>query len=191
MQDLLLESDFLPADRMPYGALRDWNRAIQQWPHLSQLMESSPDPILLLNEQRQILYCNRAFLTTIGLSYPDVLLGLRIGEALGCVHSEARLGGCGTGVACRYCVLANAIVDTLAWGGTMGVRQTRVKRSATESVPVAIVIDSVLLGASRLLLVRWGDPDPLPSNASLDDCPVELQELFLALTSAHQTNSGD
>jgi len=187
MQDVTLQTDFLPADRVPYVVLRDWNRTIQQWHPLTALMEQTPDRLLLLNEQRQILYCNQAFLDTIGLPNPDALLGLRLGEALGCVNSELRQGGCGTTPACQFCTIAKAIIDTLAWGGTMGPRAARVKRSPTESMRLELEISSVLVATSRLMLCRWATNSTIqqtPPNP--EDCPVELQDLLLALT-RHQS----
>jgi len=182
MQDVLLQTDFLPADRVSYTVLRDWNRSIQQWPPLTAFMEHSSDRLLLLNEQRQILYCNQAFLNTIGVPNPDAFLGLRLGEAFGCVNSELRQGGCGTTPACQFCIIAKAIVDTLAWGGTMGARAARVKRSPTESLRVDLDISSVLVGTSRLMLCRWATNGPVcHTPPDPENCPVELQDSRLAL----------
>lgn len=190
MQDVLLQTDFLPADRVPHTVLRDSNQTIRQWPPLVAFMEQSPHRLLILNEQRQILYCNQAFLLAIDFHNPDAILGLRLGEALGCVQSELRPGGCGTTKACQLCNLAKAIVDTLAWGDTMGTRSTRIKRSHTESIRVDLDITSVLLGTSRLLLCRWPASAFFPvTPPNPDDCPIELQELLLALTAPQSEES--
>lgn len=191
MQDVLLQTDFLPADRVPYSLLRDCNNAIRQWPPLTALMEQTPDRLLLLNEQRQILYCNQAFLLAVGVLNSDAILGLRLGEALGCVNSELRPGGCGTTAPCQFCSLAKAIVDTLAWGGTMGARTARIKRSSTESLRVQLEISSVLVGTNRLLLCRWPHSAMVPiTPPNPESCPIELQELLLALTDPQHAEAG-
>jgi signal transduction histidine kinase len=49
---------------------------------------------------------------------PSVVLGLRPGEALGCIHASEGPGGCGTGQACPSCGAAIAIVACLQSGQT-------------------------------------------------------------------------
>ncbi len=66
--------------------------------------------VLLLNRQRQIVerYPLDAFGHSQGL---EETLGLRPGEALGCIHSTTGPDGCGTGKACRLCGVVQAVEE--------------------------------------------------------------------------------
>ncbi len=66
--------------------------------------------VLLLNRQRQIVerYPADAFGRSEGL---EETLGMRPGEALGCVHSVSGPDGCGTGKACRLCGVVQAVEE--------------------------------------------------------------------------------
>ena len=54
----------------------------------------------------------------------DVILGLRAGEALGCIYSDVTEGGCGTSHHCRECGAATAILASL--NGDLGVQECRI-----------------------------------------------------------------
>lgn len=75
-----------------------------------------PLPLLVLNACRQIVLCNQAFLDMTGAQAPDVFLGRRLGETLGCVYSGAGQGGCGTSEHCRQCGALRATLDGLRTG---------------------------------------------------------------------------
>ena len=70
---------------------------------------------LVLNAQRQILAANPILLEALQLEDPGSLLGLRLGEAMGCVHVPKGSDGCGTSRACMHC---GALLTVLANMGT-------------------------------------------------------------------------
>src|SRR5512137_2353675 len=80
----------------------DLSRAASS-PVVEALLRCFGSAVLVLNEHRQILAANTASLEMLGL--PDVtgLLGLRPGEAVGCIHAAEEPGGCGTARACATC----------------------------------------------------------------------------------------
>ncbi len=67
--------------------------------------------VLVLNHERQIVALNHQVLVDLGFTDPTRMLGLRAGEALGCVHASTAAGGCGTTRACADC---GAVLATLA-----------------------------------------------------------------------------
>ena len=75
---------------------------------LCHVLNAIPDPVIILNWARQIVYANQSFLQA--LEVPDIpsVLGLRTGEALDCIHSHEMEGGCGTSIFCRECGAAKA-----------------------------------------------------------------------------------
>lgn len=77
---------------------------------LSGIVNMIPNIILILNENRQIVFYNVMLLETLNLSEPDRVLSLRPGELLSCIHSKETAGGCGTTPSCRYCGAVMAIM---------------------------------------------------------------------------------
>lgn len=73
--------------------------------------------IAVLNQNRQILAINHRLLEMLGVDNPNEVLGLRPGEALGCVYADETASGCGTSPYCVTCGAAIAIVSTM---GTYG-----------------------------------------------------------------------
>jgi hypothetical protein len=70
--------------------------------------------VAILNEHRQILAVNDNLLKILGIDDAKTILGLRPGEAIGCIHSEDMPGGCGTSEFCASCGAAIAIVSAIA-----------------------------------------------------------------------------
>jgi len=69
--------------------------------------------VAVLNEHRQIVALNHSFLDMLGIKDPHKVLGLRPGEAIGCIHAHEMEGGCGTSQYCSTCGAAIAIVTSL------------------------------------------------------------------------------
>jgi signal transduction histidine kinase len=72
-------------------------------------LEAVSAPAAVLNEQRQVIYANRAFQEFAGAGSVEELCGDRPGEILGCIHAHA---GCGHAKSCRFCGAAQAILET-------------------------------------------------------------------------------
>jgi hypothetical protein len=82
-------------------------------PLVSEMLYLLSGVVMIINDKRQILTVNKAFLDMTGFDSPLELLGLRPGEALDCAHAAQAPGGCGTGEACASCGAAMAIVTCL------------------------------------------------------------------------------
>lgn len=80
---------------------------------LREFANATPSLAAILNQQRQVVFCNDALLAQLGISDINEVLGARPGEALHCVHAGDMPGGCGTSEACRYCGANLAILQTL------------------------------------------------------------------------------
>jgi len=79
-----------------------------------ELLHSLPLMVLILNEERQTVYANRAVLETVGAADLQSVLGQRPGEVFRCCHAGDPPGGCGTTIFCGYCGAANAILSSQA-----------------------------------------------------------------------------
>jgi len=99
----MLDTYYAPAKRKGQAELREQIELITQNPLINSVLNSLGTTLVLLNEQRQIVALNHEFLSELGISDPEEVLGLRLGETLGCVHSHEMPAGCGTSRSCGSC----------------------------------------------------------------------------------------
>jgi K+-sensing histidine kinase KdpD len=79
-------------------------------PLVDQLLDSFPEPTMILNSERQIVLANERIQGLLGMSR-DRMLGLRIGEAIQCPRAHDEPAGCGTTPGCQYCGAVRAIMN--------------------------------------------------------------------------------
>jgi len=70
---------------------------------LCELLDAMPDHVMLLNENRQILYANRSLEQFCADHGTYGLIGMRPGEAFSCQTALSSESGCGTGEECNVC----------------------------------------------------------------------------------------
>lgn len=93
------------------GELLEYDiRLISENAVIDGLMQAVNGLFAVLNEHRQIVSLNDAFLDMLGVGDAGAVLGLRPGEAIGCIHADDMPGGCGTSELCQTCGAAIAIV---------------------------------------------------------------------------------
>jgi signal transduction histidine kinase len=107
------ETFYAPPGREPADILKKEMETICNNPVIDGLMNTVSGFLAIINEQRQILAINRGFMEMLGISDPDIVFGLRLGEAIGCIHSSDMAAGCGTAEFCKSCGAAVAIVTSL------------------------------------------------------------------------------
>ena len=81
--------------------------------HLCALLDAMPEYVVLLNEYRQILFANKRLEQFCATRGTFGLIGLRLGEALGCQTALAAEDGCGTSEACNICAAFQSILTAL------------------------------------------------------------------------------
>ncbi len=126
METVQKETKFAPAERLDEAAIYRQSRLILDQELLSELYEAVMNAVVIVNEYRQIVYCNQHFALLTGSDNPVEIYGMRIGEAVGCVHSDEEEGGCGTAEACAVCGAANAILD--GQQGRLRVREASIRK---------------------------------------------------------------
>lgn len=92
-----------------YGLLR-------RFENLTDIINGLPYIIVILNKERQLVYCNQFLVDLLGARDISILLGIRPGELINCIHAKETAGGCGTTESCRYCGAVNAIMECLNTG---------------------------------------------------------------------------
>lgn len=106
------ETSFLPAQRTDPARLAAEIARAAESPIVGALLEAAEAAAAVLDQNRQVIACNTAYLTAAGVAEPGLILGLRPGEALNCIHPQNG-AGCGTTPACPTCGAALAILAAL------------------------------------------------------------------------------
>ena len=119
-----IDTDYAPAERVNAEILRQQRDVFSEETALMLLLNAVPNVVLILNEERQIVYANALLSKYLGLDNWKDSLGKRPGELFECIHSEELVGGCGTTESCKVCGIVNSILD--AAKGSEVVRECRI-----------------------------------------------------------------
>ena len=110
--DDTLPTLFAPASRASSDDLARQYEAFKDY-HCTEMVNSLPSLVVVLNSTRQIVFANKSLLDLVGASDVKDILGQRPGEVLGCVHAKETDGGCGTSSFCQECGAVRAILKSL------------------------------------------------------------------------------
>jgi len=102
-------SEFASPARSCAEAIETDRRLVAEAPGLSQTLDLTPEPAVILNENRQIVHANRAFRELATSGPLQDLLGKRPGEVLDCTYAQRHAAGCGTTRFCSECGALKAI----------------------------------------------------------------------------------
>ncbi len=114
MSTRILATEFMPAERVPIDVVHRQQAAVEQSPIARELLDSVGHGVFILNVQRQIVYASRPVQGLLQNRSLELIVGLRPGEALDCLHAHDMEAGCGTSVSCEECGAAQAILAALA-----------------------------------------------------------------------------
>lgn len=136
MDEIKYKSKYLPAAR---AADEELTRQVQFFSadtlHKT-LLNAVPDAVMILNENRQIVFANEAVRSLASIRKDEKLLGLRPGELLGCMHAENQSGGCGTSLFCRVCGAAHVILSGIQ--GRDDAQECRIRRKDGTSLDLLV-----------------------------------------------------
>jgi signal transduction histidine kinase len=104
----------LPAGRSAGAELEAEIKTVSKSAIIDGLLEAVNGLMAVLNENRQILAINDSMLQALSVGSLEKVLGLRLGEAVHCIHAEHAPDGCGTTEFCPSCGAAIAQVAALA-----------------------------------------------------------------------------
>ncbi|MDA8140079.1 MAG: ATP-binding protein [Desulfobacteraceae bacterium] len=152
MNPQVIETYYAPAERTERRRLKDQIAALSNNMIMSTLLKTLAGLLVVLNEERQIVAINDAFLAAIGVGDPEEVLGLRLGESLRCVHAQAPPNGCGTTPHCGTC---GAAIATMA---AIKDNQTQEQVCALSTQSDGTVNDVCLLIKGQPVLIddqRW------------------------------------
>jgi len=152
-----LPTAFAPAERAEREHLSDQARHLQtQVTSVMQfLLDTAGDILLVLNEQRQIVYANQTLHRSLDLEDDYSALGQRPGEVLGCTDVDQMTGGCGTSILCRTCGLALAIVSGLQ--GAEAVKECSIKQNDGTALEFCVRARPLELDGEHFVVISLKD----------------------------------
>jgi signal transduction histidine kinase len=124
MELQMIETNYAPAECADVEILRQQRDVFREETSLMSLMNAVPNIVLILNEERQVVYANELLSKFLGLDSWENALGKRPGELFECIHSDELVGGCGTTGSCEVCGIVNSILDSAK--GSEVVRECRI-----------------------------------------------------------------
>jgi K+-sensing histidine kinase KdpD len=107
-----IKTRFAPAERADHSQIEEDARLFANNVILNKIADAVSSMLVILNQQRQIVFANKLFLDFLDLTNSHTILGKRPGEAVDCIHAFAEDGGCGTSEFCRTCGAIGAILES-------------------------------------------------------------------------------
>lgn len=151
-------TDFAPAERADWELLLEQIESVQQNTVTLAALESVDGVFLVLNEARQIIHANRAFLEKFQINDPATIYGCRLGEALGCLYAAEGPGGCGTSTHCRLCHAVHAVLTSV--NGFPDIQRCSLRRSPHDKdLEFYLLTAPLRVGVHHLVLVQIDEPD--------------------------------
>lgn len=108
-----MDTFYAPARRKTFSEVLNEKINLESILYATDIFNSLPYMVAVLNSDRQIIYANKALLGSMDIQDIEKALGQRPGEFFNCIHSDECTGGCGTSEYCRYCGAVNAILECI------------------------------------------------------------------------------
>lgn len=109
-----METKFAPAERDSYQKVFDVYNHFKSDSLIPKTLNVVNSVIGLLNQNRQIVFANSAWLNLLGNIKIDNILGKRPGEIFNCIHAFKSEGGCGTNEYCSVCGAVLTILESMS-----------------------------------------------------------------------------
>jgi len=106
-----MDTYFAPAKRTEKRELKNQIADLSHNPIINALLKTTSGLLVVLNQDRQIVALNHAYIEKFGIKDIQEALGLRLGESLACIHAFKKPDGCGTTEYCSTCGAAIAIMS--------------------------------------------------------------------------------
>jgi nitrogen-specific signal transduction histidine kinase len=106
----------------------EWDREhslIREAEYIEPSLNAIPDPVLILNSDRRIVFANQAAHSYFGAA-EEGLHGLRAGDFLRCEVADSAPTGCGSGEPCRAC--GGFLATMAAMEGRTATEECRISR---------------------------------------------------------------
>lgn len=166
-----MDTYFAPATRVERGQLLKQVKSVSNSPVMNAILQTTAGLLVVINDNRQIVSFNHSFLENLGISEPEKVLGLRLGESLHCKYASDEPSGCGTTQYCSSCgaaiAMMAAIEDNMPCEKTCALRIEY--NGHTEEVCLMVRAQPLVVNRSRWILVYAQDVSQQQFWASMED----------------------
>ena len=131
-----MKTYYAPAERSSIEEIKEKYEKLSNSADTVFYLNSAPEVYTILNENRQIVFANKAALDFLNVSDINNALGLRPGEAASCKHAFSNEGGCGTSEFCRECGAVNSILTAL--GGEQNDKECRIVTKSNDAIDLRV-----------------------------------------------------
>lgn len=104
------QTEYIECKRLSFEKIEETFYGILNLPFVQEVLNTIPNPALILNEYRQVVYANRSVLRFLNSHDLEKIIGKRPGELFNCIHSSEP-SGCGTSVHCSVCGILAAFLE--------------------------------------------------------------------------------
>ena len=127
---------------------------VAKHPEVMKLLDLVPQAMVILNQDRRIIFANRRLLDLIGAKELKAVFGQRLGEVIGCENARRPPGGCGTTEACQICGANNAMLKAFECGlAENECLITSKGNDESKSLDLSICASSLNWGSCDFLLI--------------------------------------
>jgi signal transduction histidine kinase len=151
---MTIPTQFAPAKRASEEEIKQQSLCIESDPDFKKLVNSVPNIILILNKERQTVFCNQSLLGLLNVQDLNWVRGQRPGELINCIHSRETEGGCGTTEYCKTCGAVLSILTTQN-EGKRDARECRItcaKNEFHESLDFRVWTDRITINDEQFIV---------------------------------------
>ena len=166
-----METAFGPVEKADTQELTAEIETVSRNPVVTGLLHSTGGLLAVLDEHRQVVALNHSLLELLGIQDASQALGLRLGEALECVHAHDAPGHtCGSTRYCSTCGAAMAIMTSLGQDVVAERICALSARKGGRAIELALLVRSqpIRLAEKRFLLIFLQDITKQQQRASLE-----------------------
>lgn len=165
----MIETRFASAERSPDTLVWSQYHRFAYYPVLSDFLAKIDQYIVVLNDNRQIVFANQSFIKDYDLGRIENIIGRRVGEVFDCRFAWC-VAGCGTSEFCKEC------------GAVQSMLQSQRERSDVfmECIILTKTSKTIELGVTSKYIEIGGEPFTIFSLADISKEKQfkELEEIF-------------
>ncbi|MBU1671687.1 MAG: sensor histidine kinase [Actinobacteria bacterium] len=152
------QTKFAPAERLDEQAILEENEMVASAAYVREMINAMPLVVGVLNRYRQFVYFNRSLLELLEIEGAREVLGMRPGEAVGCIHADEESGGCGTSESCRYCGAVCTVLESARTNSTVsGECRIATRQAAGGALDLSVSACPFEVGGRSFTLLAMND----------------------------------
>jgi len=145
---------FAPAERETLEVVHRQAGRIKRSPLSRTLLNATLNYLFVLNSRRQIVMASENVLELVPHKTMNQVIGLRPGEALGCIHATECEGGCGTSRFCSQCGAVHVILSGLkGYRALEECNLTRLTNGQAETLHLQVLATPLVQNKERYTLL--------------------------------------